>query len=1217
MKIHKLTKLMNLLTLKTLCLFSILSIFTLQVKAQTYTTANNGNWNATATWVGGVVPLATATSITINHNVFVTADVAVNCNLTVNASKILTVNTTINFTVDFLPTNIMATAKFLVNGTFTNNGNTLVNGMFELGTSSSLIQNVASAALTFDGSDGTAAGSIPDGSPLFNLGNAITTDVINGTIQFLQPPYGANSATFQLGAGFSLNNVSNKLVIKFGGTTTSTSLNAEGFVISCAVFNYPIYCNNLILDNTTGIGGGQLVTMKLPTFFCYGNITIADGELRVPGGANFTTDLNIGKNLTNNGVLTCNTLNYIFNAAIETSAYNIGGSGTFRNAVTSPTANLTRLNLSSGNTFGVNLNVNNFTISNVISFGNNNAKLNLGTNNLIMGVGAATPIVNSSYPNARIVCDNTGKLIIKLALNESIGTSPRLAIGTSTIAAPISFNQLGSNAADQFSFRVLPTTGVNDATQCLNVMWEITEGVAGGNTGFYPFFDWSPSMEGNNFAFANADVYNNASSSWNKSNYNRFFLKDNSTPNATAFNSATNQGNTERNLFTIASGKGVLASGKNVISSTGVTNNWSQTSTWVGGVLPTANDIVNIKPTHTVNVDVAAVCDGLQNSGTLNFNTNSVTVGPVGGGKAFCYNSGTFNIGTATLNINGELASKSNINMSGGTINVDPNSGSAASSLTGTNFKMFQNVISTGFIANNITGNINFLDPLSGAGASIVPYYSLPGANSNTIGINYTFGDGVSSGGSTTDQFGTNIYNHTRLNDNLTINVNGEANGTFIDYGTTPANMKNLTLSSGILTKGGGSITGYQIYGDVAVNGNLIVNAPLQFSGTSLQTISGTGTIQLSTLALNNANNVNVTATNEIVNAGFSFFAGKLILNNTDVRSTSLPSSIGSATSYIVTNGTGQLRGSVVATGNYAFNIGSSTSSYAPIKITGGTGHVTDIIGVRVSDNVYRNGTTGTIITNDVVNKTWDITEAVTGGSNVTLTPQWSAIDELTGFTRAASYVSHYVSSIWDVITPTAAVGTGPYSIVRAGVTSFSPFAITSSVTSLPVSWLWVNAYANANKYAVVNWKVNETNVVKYELEKSLTGIAFTKIKELLSVGNGTHNYASTDVSMLTQNTYYRIKQISSNGTYTYSSIVQVAANKSASISIQPNPVGQVLQLANATVAGKAYTIVNAIGITVQQGKVAVNNTIPVANLPVATYVLKLQGQQPINFVKQ
>ncbi|MFT4600396.1 MAG: hypothetical protein ACI857_000570 [Arenicella sp.] len=55
-----------------------------------------------------------------------------------------------------------------------------------------------------------------------------------------------------------------------------------------------------------------------------------------------------------------------------------------------------------------------------------------------------------------------------------------------------------------------------------------------------------------------------------------------------------------------------------IIESTNITNNWSQTTTWDCGCIPTPNDEVYIMPGHTVNVDIDANAKYLSIDGTLN-----------------------------------------------------------------------------------------------------------------------------------------------------------------------------------------------------------------------------------------------------------------------------------------------------------------------------------------------------------------------------------------------------------------------------------------------------------------------------------------------------------------------------------------------------------------------------------------------------------------------
>ncbi|MEM9886038.1 MAG: T9SS type A sorting domain-containing protein, partial [Bacteroidota bacterium] len=84
----------------------------------------------------------------------------------------------------------------------------------------------------------------------------------------------------------------------------------------------------------------------------------------------------------------------------------------------------------------------------------------------------------------------------------------------------------------------------------------------------------------------------------------------------------------------------------------------------------------------------------------------------------------------------------------------------------------------------------------------------------------------------------------------------------------------------------------------------------------------------------------------------------------------------------------------------------------------------------------------------DVVNTTWFMEEAVAGSTNATLTAQWTSAEELSGFDRSSAFLSRYAGTAWEIGGAISANGTDPYTITRAGVTAFSPFAIGTSFVS-------------------------------------------------------------------------------------------------------------------------------------------------------------------------
>ena len=109
-------------------------------------------------------------------------------------------------------------------------------------------------------------------------------------------------------------------------------------------------------------------------------------------------------------------------------------------------------------------------------------------------------------------------------------------------------------------------------------------------------------------------------------------------------------------------------------------------------------------------------------------------------------------------------------------------------------------------------------------------------------------------------------------------------------------------------------------------------------------------------------------------------------------------------------------------------------------------------------------------------------------------------------------------------------------------ISTWSPFTLGSIVSStLPLHWLNVGGSLNSSKQAVINFKVNETNVANYQIEKSNDGRVFYSIANISSKGNGENSYQFTDALVLDDVKYYRIKQIDADGRYSYSTIIRLS----------------------------------------------------------------------------
>lgn len=163
--------------------------------------------------------------------------------------------------------------------------------------------------------------------------------------------------------------------------------------------------------------------------------------------------------------------------------------------------------------------------------------------------------------------------------------------------------------------------------------------------------------------------------------------------------------------------------------------------------------------------------------------------------------------------------------------------------------------------------------------------------------------------------------------------------------------------------------------------------------------------------------------------------SAKITLNNNILNLKGAFSSLaGSNTSYVISNGTGTINVENLdaARGTISLPIGTTTN-YNPVSLS--NSGTTDTFSVRVSD-----GISGT--TNGAVNATWDISEAVAGGSNLSLNLGWNQTQENGTFVRSAAKVGHFVSGNWIQETSGSVLGSNPYTLLATGISSFSPFSV-------------------------------------------------------------------------------------------------------------------------------------------------------------------------------
>ncbi len=179
-----------------------------------------------------------------------------------------------------------------------------------------------------------------------------------------------------------------------------------------------------------------------------------------------------------------------------------------------------------------------------------------------------------------------------------------------------------------------------------------------------------------------------------------------------------------------------------------------------------------------------------------------------------------------------------------------------------------------------------------------------------------------------------------------------------------------------------------------------------------------------------------------------SFSKGKIILNNNNLTIGSSGTINGESDSgYVVTNLTGSLiMNGLGKTGKITpviFPVGTLTD-YNPATVQNSC--ALDDIKVKVSKGLSNSFG---IITNNAIDKTWNISEAIPGNSNLSIKLQWKNIDELPGFMRSTSnIICNDLLGNWYKSPSKFAVGTGPYSQVLNEYINSYKYAGKFSITS-------------------------------------------------------------------------------------------------------------------------------------------------------------------------
>ena len=819
--------------------FLVLLLVFGNAKAATITsTTTGGNWNATSTWAGGVIPSATD-DVVLGTNATITVTADASCATltfgTATQTTTLNINTGITLNVSGLITiprassgmNSIAVGAGILNAgsiTFTVGGGssrhkiTITTGTVSVSGDVTQVGSTGSATIAFSG-----AGLLKIGGAFMISGTCTLTQATGSTVEY----YGA-SQTIQT---FAYNN----LVLSGSGTKTFaavTTISGNLSIASGVVANLSTFSSTaatLTLGGTAQTSGGSTyggtnsIASTINTIYFATNsgvLTIGTGCSAGTWFGTTNTDWNTASNWCN-GVIPTSTTNVTINSGGNQPS--IGTAGGLCNNISINTG--ATLTISGTNTLTVSGNwTNNGTFAGSVStvvFNGTTQSIGTGPFSNLTFSGSGVKTTTGVTVNGILSMEGTAT---------TTGTSP--AYGS---ASTLKYNGTGAQ-----------TTGTEFPTT-----FSGSGGVIIANTGGTVTFATAKTISGN--LNINTGAIVNLGTGLNHTSITLTLGGTAQTTGATYGGTGTAGSTINSTYFAAASGK--LTVGTVCVAGTwlGTTStDWNTASNWCNATLPTAS------------IDVIINSGG--NQPTIN-------------GSAFCKNitiSGTLIISaTGTLAVSGSITKNGTLTLNtGSTINYEAAGTQTVLDIAYTNLIISGSGTKTQTFSSSriFSGNL-----FIGGGAT----YALGGTSSSkTLTVS---GNTDISG---TFNLGTATASKT-FTGNVTINSGGvwnEGSSAAFNFAGNLVNNATLassfTASTGVHTFTGSAktfsgststvIPTVTITGTYTNSGTLIISTTLSGSGSLTQDTNSTlnigGTSTITTFSPSAVgNNVNYTGTNQTV----------------------------------------------------------------------------------------------------------------------------------------------------------------------------------------------------------------------------------------------------------------------------------------------------------------------------------------------------------------
>jgi len=306
--------------------------------------------------------------------------------------------------------------------------------------------------------------------------------------------------------------------------------------------------------------------------------------------------------------------------------------------------------------------------------------------------------------------------------------------------------------------------------------------------------------------------------------------------------------------------------------------------------------------------------------------------------------------------------------------------------------------------------------------------------------------------------------------------------------------------------------------------------------------------------------------------------------------------------------------------GSFIYPVGNSLK-YQPVKVnltTNNAGLIAEYFANNSGAAPFSTtGTENTPLLSYNYKEYWTLNppNAATAEGNVTIS--WDGYNDAFSTATVNRRVAHKLYSHWlneGANTVSGNITAG--NLTSNNITTWGSYTLGSVNDVLPISWLAFYGLLNGFQQPEFTWKVSESNVLMYALQKSSNARDFFDITLVKSKSNGINTYHSKENLSLNQPAFYRIKQTYSNGAISYSGIIKLEPHiqKTFTTAVIPSLTNGTTQLRIETANNVhvSYSIIAISGQVIIIKELQLNRgtnlvDLPVIDLPNGKYIVTVK----------